>query len=378
MSIGFIRPSSSPHGAPVLFVRKKDGSLRLCVDYRGLNKITKKDRYPLPLISDLLQTAGKARVYTTIDLRHAYHLVRITEGDEWKTAFRTCYGSFEWQVMPFGLTNSPAAFQRLMNDVFRDLLDKCVTVYLDDILIYSDNPSEHRKHVREVLRRLRQHGLYARADKCKFSVDTVEYLGFILSPSGLRMSEDKVKIIQDWPEPRKVKDIQSFLGFANFYRRFIANYSDIVIPLTRLTRKNTPWLFSDSAREAFNNLKKAFTTAPVLTHWIPDRPIIVETDASDYALGAILSIRTSDDEIHPVAFHSRTFTPPELNYDTHDKELLAIYEAFKVWRHYLEGSATPIDVVTDHKNLEYFSTTKVLTRRQVRWSEYLSQFNLVI
>ena len=376
--IGFIRASSSPHGAPVLFVRKKDGTLRLCVDFRGLNKISKKDRYPLPLISDLLSTAGKARIYTTIDLRHAYHLVRIAEGDEWKTAFRTRYGSFEWLVMPFGLTNAPAAFQRFMNDIFSDLLDVNVTVYIDDILIYSDDPTEHKKHVREVLRRLRKHGLYARPDKCHFGVDSIEYLGFILSKEGLKMDQSKIQTIKDWPEPRKVKDVQSFLGFANFYRRFISEYSDIVVPLTRLTRKGTQWNFNDDARKSFEALKSAFTSAPILTHWIPDRPIIVETDASDYALGAILSIETNSREVHPVAFHSCTFSAPELNYDTHDKELLAIFEAFRVWRHFLEGSPTPVDVVTDHKNLEYFCTTKVLTRRQARWSEYLSQFNLII
>ena len=375
---GFIRSTTSPHGAPVLFIKKKDGGLRLCIDFRGLNKISKKDRYPLPFISDLLTTAGKARIYTTIDLRHAYHLVRIAEGDEWKTAFRTRYGSFEWLVMPFGLTNAPAAFQRFMNDIFSDLLDVHVIIYLDDILIYSDDPAQHTEHVCEVLRRLRKHGLYARPDKCRFSSDTVEYLGFILTKEGLKMDPSKVQTIQDWPEPRKVKDIQSFLGFANFYRRFISDYSDIVVPLTRLTRKGTVWNFSDSARKAFEALKSAFTSAPILTHWIPDKPIIVETDASDYALGAILSIQTDSGEIHPVAFHSRTFSAPELNYDTHDKELLAIFEAFRVWRHYLEGSGTPIDVVTDHKNLEYFSTTKVLTRRQARWSEYLAQFNLTI
>ena len=375
---GFIRPTSSPHGAPVLFAKKKDGGLRLCIDYRGLNKISKKDRYPLPFISDLLATAGKARLYTTIDLRHAYHLVRITEGDEWKTAFRTRYGSFEWLVMPFGLTNAPAAFQRFMNDIFSDLLDVYVIIYLDDILVYSNDPSQHTKHVREVLRRLRMNGLYARPDKCRFSADTVEYLGFILSKEGLKMDPSKVQTIQDWPEPRKIKDIQSFLGFANFYRRFISDYSNIVVPLTRLTRKGTPWNFNDAARKAFESLKSAFTSAPILTHWMPDKPMIVETDASDYALGAILSLQTDSGEIHPVAFHSRTFSAPELNYDTHDKELLAIFEAFRVWRHYLEGSAIPIDVVTDHKNLEYFSTTKVLTRRQARWSEFLSQFNMVI
>ena len=375
---GFIRPSNSPCGAPVLFVKKKDGSLRLCVDYRGLNKITRKDRYPLPLVSDLLDAPRKARIYTKIDLRHAYNLVRIAPGDEWKTAFRTRYGSFEWRVMPFGLSNAPAAFQRFVNEIFADMLDVCVVVYLDDILIYSDNPDDHRKHVKEVLRRLRKHRLYARADKCEFHKDSVEYLGYILSADGLTMSDDKVRTILEWPEPRKVRDIQSFLGFANFYRRFIPSYSEIVLPLTRLTRKNVPWDFSDACRKAFNDLKTAFTRAPVLHHWVPDRQITVETDASDYAIAGILSITSDSGELHPVAFHSRTLTGAELNYDTHDKELLAIFEAFKVWRHYLEGSGTPIDVVTDHKNLEYFSTTKLLTRRQARWSEYLSQFNMII
>jgi Reverse transcriptase (RNA-dependent DNA polymerase)/RNase H-like domain found in reverse transcriptase len=336
LRIGFIRPSKSPHGAPVLFINKKDGSLRLCVDFRGLNKISKKDRYPLPMINDLLATAGKARIYTTIDLRHAYHLVRITEGDEWKTAFRTRYGSFEWLVMPFGLTNAPAAFQRFMNDIFSDLLDVNVIVYLDDILIFSDDPADHTKHVREVFRRLRLNELYARPDKCFFSKDTVEYLGFILSKDGLTMDSRKVQVIMDWPEPRKVKDVQSFLGFANFYRRFIFGYSDIVVPLTRLTRKDVKWNFTDDARKSFNTLKHAFTSAPVLTHWIPGKPIVVETDASDYALAAILSTMDDSGEIHPIAFHSRCFTAAELNYDTHDKELLAIFAAFKAWRHYLE------------------------------------------
>jgi len=175
-----------------------------------------------------------------------------------------------------------------------------------------------------------------------------------------------------------VKDIQSFLGFANFYRRFIFNYSDIVVPLTRLTRKDAPWNFSKDCQHSFNALKHAFTTAPILTHFILDTPIIVETDASDYAIAGILSITCADGEICPVAYYSQTLTAPELNYDTHNKELLAIFEAFWNWRHYLEGSASPIDIVTDHKNLENFSTSKVLSHQQARWSEFLSQFNLVI
>jgi len=192
------------------------------------------------------------------------------------------------------------------------------------------------------------------------------------------MSDAKVKTIQEWPEPKKIKDIQSFLGFANFYRHFIFNYSDIVILLTRLTRKDIPWNFDENCRRAFNTLKHAFTSAPILMHWVPDAQLVMETNASDYALAAILSIMTKDNKIHPIASHSRTFSAPELNYDIYDKELLVIFEAFKIWQHYLEGAASLIDVVTDHKNLEYFSTTKVLIRRQARWSEYLSQFNLVI
>ena len=187
------------------------------MDYRGLNKISRKDKYPLPLLSDLLDAPRKARLYTKIDLRHAYHLVHIADGDEWKTAFRTRYGSFEWLVMPFGLTNAPAAFQRFMNDIFSDMVDVSVVIYLDDILIYSDNPDDHRKHVREVLRCLHKHGLFACVDKYEFHSNTVEYLSYILSPEGLQMSSDKVKTILEWLEPRNVKDIQSFLGFCNFY-----------------------------------------------------------------------------------------------------------------------------------------------------------------
>ena len=192
------------------------------------------------------------------------------------------------------------------------------------------------------------------------------------------MSLDKIQTISDWPKPCKVKDIQSFLGFTNFYCHFIFNYSDIVVPLTQMTRKDTPWNFSEPCRQFFNALKKAFTTAPILTHFIPDTPITVETDALDYAVTGILSITCADSEIHPVAFYSRTLTALELNYDMHDKELLAIFEAFWAWRHYLEGSGSPIDVVTDHKNLQYFSTSKVLTRQQAWWSEFLSQFHLII
>jgi len=258
-------------------------------------------------------------------------LVHIANGDEWNTAFRTYYGSFEWSVMPFSLTNASMAFQRFMNDIFSDLLDVCVMIYLDDILIYSNNMSKHHWHVKEVLKCLYKTDLYAKAEKCKFHSELVEYLGYILSSSGFTMSDNKVKIIQDWLEPKKVKDIQSFLGFANFYCQFIFNYSEIVILLTYLTRKDIPWKFDSSCHDAFNFLKKAFTSAPILTHWIPDAELIVETDVLDYALAAMISIINKDNEVHPVAFHFCTFTTAELNYDTHDKKLLAIFKAFKIW-----------------------------------------------
>jgi len=230
----------------------------------------------------------------------------------------------------------------------------------------------------EVLWRLRKHSLFARPNKCEFHVERIEYLRYILSPEVLSMDQAKVKTIQDWPELWKVRDVQSFLGFANFYRRFIFNYSDIVVPLTWLTRKGIPFQFTNKAREAFNLLKEAFTTAPVLTHWILDWPIIIETDALDYTLATILSIVAEDGELHPMAFHSQSFSPMELNYDVHDKELFAIYEAFRIWHHYLEGFTAPIDVITNHKNLEYFAMTKLLNCRQAWWLEYLSQFNLII
>ena len=264
-----------------------------------------------------------------------------------------------------------------MNEIFADLLDVCIVVYLDDILIYLNNLKEHKLHVKEVLRRLRENKLYASPSKCFFHQDRIEFLGFIISKDGLQMDDNKVQTIRDWPAPRCVKDIQSFLGFANFYRRFIQNYLALTSPLTYLTRKSTPWNWTTECEMAFKTIKEAFTRAPLLRHWEPDSPLVLETNALDLALAAILSIRTNGD-IHPIAFHSWTLQAAELNYDVHDKELLAIVKAFKKWRHYFEGTANLVEVITDHKNLTYFCSSKVLTRCQARWSELLSQFNLTI
>jgi transposase InsO family protein len=377
LSKGFIRASSSPAGAPILFVKKKTGELRLCVDYRALNNITIKNRYPLPLIPETLDRLGKARIFTKLDLRGAYNLVRVKDGDEWKTAFRTRYGHYECRVMPFGLTNAPAVFQHFMNDVFRDVLDDFTVIYLDDILIYSTDPSKHDEHVRIVLERLIKHGLYCSADKCEFSVTTTEFLGFILSPSGISMASTKVSAIMDWPEPTKLREIQQFLGFANFYRRFIRGYSRIIMPLTKLLRKNTDFLFDDAARKAFNTIKQAFASADFLRHFDPDLPTVIETDSSDYAISAILS-QYHGPTLHPVAFMSRKMLPAELNYEIHDKELLAIISSIKLWRHYLESLSSPFTILSDHQALQYFQTSKTLTRRQARWSEQINHHKYIL
>ncbi|KAG1536699.1 hypothetical protein G6F49_012934 [Rhizopus delemar] len=319
-----------------------------------------------------------AKVYTKLDIRNAYHRIRIAEGDEWKTAFRTKYGLFEYTVMPFGLTNAPASFQGLINDTLREFLDLFVVVYLDDILIYSENLTDHYNHVNLVLEKLRGAGLYAKAEKCEFDVTEVEFLGFKISPKGIFMDQSKVSAITNWPTPRSVHDIQVFLGFSNFYRRFIQDYSKLTVPMTALTKKNVPFVWSTEADQSFQQLKTAFTSAPILHHFDPSSKIIIETDASDFAIAGVLSQYGSDSLLHPVAFYSRKLNTTEVNYDIYDKELLAIIECFKTWRHYLQGAFHQITVYTDHKNLEYFATTKSLNRRQARWSIFMSSFDFFI
>jgi hypothetical protein len=236
----FIRELSSPYGAPVLFVKKAHShGLRLCVDYRVLNRSTIKNRYLLPLISEVLDRLKNAPRYTQIDLRAAYNLLRIALGEEWKTAFRTRYGHFEYLVMPFGLTNAPATFQSYINSALREYLDDFCVVYLDDILIYSKSMEEHVKHVRKVLKKLLEYGLYASLEKCQFHVEEVEFLGFVVTPEGVSMEKDKVATIVDWPSPKSVHDIQIFLGLASFYCCFIQAYSRVVLPITTLLCKTT-------------------------------------------------------------------------------------------------------------------------------------------
>ena len=375
---GYIRPSQSPAGYPIIFVPKKDGKLRLCVDYRQLNGITIKNRYALPLINELHDRFRGAKFFTKLDLRGAYNLVRMRKGEEWKTAFRTRYGHFEYMVMPFGLTNAPATFQALINQTLHEYLDVSVVVYLDDILIYSSSKEEHTIHVKKVLSALQERHLYLKLEKCEFYKQSVGFLGFQITTNGIQMEESKVSSIKEWPVPNNVKEVQSFLGFANFYRRFIKGYSSITTPMTELTKKGQDFIWTSEAQKAFEKLKEHFTTAPILRSFDPEDLIVLETDSSDYAIGAVLSQPDDELRLRPVAYYSRKLTSAELNYEIHDKELLAIVAAFQEWRVYLEGTKHQVAVITDHKNLLYFTTTKVLNRRQVRWSELMSRYNFKI
>ncbi|KAH9263091.1 hypothetical protein BASA83_013591 [Batrachochytrium salamandrivorans] len=300
---GFIRNSSSPYGAPCFFVKQKD-KLRLCMDYRGLNKQTVKDRNPIPLISEMLRTLSSGNIFTTLDLRGAYNLLRIKEGDEPKTAFITKYGQFEFLVMPFGLANAPAQFQRMMNSLFRHMIN--------------------------------------------------------------------------WPAPKKVRELQVFLGFTNFYRALVSGYSDITCHLTKLLKKDVPFSWGPEQEASFRKLKDAFAQPGFLAHPNDEQPFILETDASDFAISGVLHQHDQSNTLRPVAFYSRQMNNAERNYDIYDKELLAVVKSFKHWRHLLQGGLHPVTVLCDHKNLEYFMSTKKLTRRQARWSLELSEYTFTI
>ena len=377
---GRIRQSKSPMAAPVFFVKKKDGSLRLVQDYRKLNDMTIKNKYPLPLISELVNQLRGAKYFTKLDVRWGFNNVRIKEGDEWKAAFRTNRGLYEPLVMFFGLTNSPATFQTMMNDIFADMISEgVVVVYLDDILIFTKDLDEHRKITRRVLQRLEENELFLREEKCEFEKTEIEYLGLIISEDHVGMDPVKVAGVAEWPEPTNRREVQSFLGFANFYRRFIQDFSKHARPLFDLTRKDTSWTWGEPQRSAFRKIKDLVTSAPVLALPADDQPFRVEADSSDFATGAVLSQLSSEDgKWHPIAYYSKSLSETERNYEIHDKEMLAIIRALEEWRHFLEGAKHRFEIWTDHKNLEYFMSAKKLNRRQARWSLTLARFDFLM
>lgn len=371
LNAGYIRPSKAPYGAPVLFQRKHDGTMRMCIDYRALNKVTIRNQYPIPLIQDCFDQLSGAKYFTKLDLRSGYWQVRIAEGDEPKTTCVTRYGAYEFLVMPFGLTNAPATFCTLMNEVLRDYLDNFVVVYLDDIVIYSKSMEDHVDHLTRVFQRLREHQLYAKLEKCSFAQERIKFLGHIIENGHVRMDDDKVRAIQEWEAPKNVHELRSFLGLANYYRRFVRGYSEKALALTDLLKKEKKWDWSAECQLAFNELKQAVSTSPVLA--LPDvmKPFEVHTDASKFALGGVLM-----QEGHPVAYESRKFNDAERRYTTNEKEMLAVVHCLLVWRHYLLGSR--FVVRTDNTVVSHFFTQQKLNERQARWQEKLAEFSFVI
>ncbi|KAJ9544945.1 hypothetical protein OSB04_024652 [Centaurea solstitialis] len=340
---GFIWPSSSPWGAPILFVKKKDGTLRMCIDYRELNKLTVKNRYLLPRIDDLFDQLQGAAWFSKIDLRSGYHQLKVREEDVHKTAFRTRYGHYEFVVMPFGLTNAPAAFMDLMNRVCRPLLDRSVIVFIDDILIYSKTKEDHVEHLREVLEILRKEQLYAKFSKCDFWLQEVQFLGHLVNREGIKVDPAKVEAVMKWETPKSPTEIRSFLGLAGYYRRFIQDFSKVAVPFTKLTRKNVSFVWGEEQQSAFEILRQKLCEAP---------------------RGKVIS------------YASRQLKTHEVNYPTHDLELAAVVFALKLWRHYLYG--VKCTIYTDHKSLRYFLDQPNLNMRQRRWLDVVKDYDCEI
>ncbi|GKB51713.1 putative nucleotidyltransferase, ribonuclease H [Tanacetum coccineum] len=368
---GFIRPSTFPWGAPILFIIKKDRSFRMCIDYQELNKLTIKNRYLLPRIDDLFDQLQGSSVYSKIDLRSGYHQLRVRDEDIPKTAFRTRYEHYEFQVMPFGLTNAPDVFMDLMNRVCKPYLDKFVIVFIDDILIYSRNKEEHANHLRIILELLKKEKLYSNFSKCDFWIRIVQFLGHLIDSQGIYVDPAKIKAVKNWVSPTTPTEIRQFLGLAGYYRRFINDFSKIAKSLTELTQKNKKYIWGEDQETAFQLLKQKLCEAPILALPEGNDDFVVYCDASHQGLGVVLMQREK-----VIAYASRQLKPNEENYTTHDLELGAVVFALKIWRHYLYG--TKCTVFTDHKSLQHILDQKELNMRQRRWLELLADYDCEI
>ena len=382
---GLISASQSQYAAPHFYVDKPEtpvtGEYRAVTDYRRLNAITVKNKYPLPRADELFDRLAHAKYFTKIDLRTGFYQILIDEADRHKTAFRTSQGLYQYNVLPMGLCNSPSIFMQLMNDTFKEFLNKFVLVFLDDIIVYSNTAEEHEQHVRQALLRLRQQRLYAKASKSALCLHEVEFLGHMVGRNGLRTMEDKVQAIRDWPTPSNIAELRAFLGLAGYYRRFVRGFSETALPLTELTRnvirRKLDLSWGTKEQLAFVELKRALQSTPVLILPDPSKEFVVHCDASGYAVGAVLQ-QDRGNGLQPVAFLSRKMVGAETRYPVHEQELLAIVTALTTWQHYLEGAAHPVRIRTDHKSLVHFQTQPMLSGRQTRWIETLSRFDFVI
>ena len=371
---GFIEPSKSPFGAPVFFVKKADGSLRLVCDWRQLSKITIDNEACLPNMDDLFDTVQGCKYFTKLDLHSGYNQVRIREDDIPKTAINTPLGHFQFKVMGFGLCNAPATFQSLMNEVLRPYLRKFVVVFLDDILIFSKTWEEHLTHVRTIFTALREQQLYCKPSKCLFGATETLYLGHVITGSTIAPDPQKLEGVKEWPVPKSVSDVRSFLGFANFFRRFVPHYADIARHLDEVTGRNAHFSWSSERQRSFELLKEALLNPPVLQLANTSQPFQVHTDASDLAIGAVL-LQEDEQGQHPVAYASRKLTAAERNYTITERETLAVVYALSTWKLYLYKH---FDVFTDNQAVVYLRSKPHLSKREARWAEFLAEFHFTI
>ena len=360
----YIRISKSSMGTRLFLVPKKDGKQPV-VDYQKLNDVTEKNSTQLPRIDNTLDQLIGSQLFIKIDLKDAFNQMRIKEGDEWKTAFKTRYETFEYLVMPFGLTNAPATFQKYVNWVLREELDQEGVAYVDNILITGHNQVTHCEKVQKILMKLYKARLRAKLAKCQFEVPRVEFLGYVVGKEGVSTDPEKTQAVRDWNPPKTVKQLQAFLGFTNFYRKFIRGAAEKSLQLTELTKKDQRWKWEDKHQQAFDKLKEELLRAPLLGYFDPTKRLIIETDASDHTTAAVIS-QEVEGGLQPLGFMSKKMTSAEQNYTITKKEMLAIIQAVKEWRKYPEGSKTRADIITNHKNLTYFQEAKITNRQQAR------------
>ncbi|KAJ0171192.1 hypothetical protein K1T71_013391 [Dendrolimus kikuchii] len=370
-----IEPCSSPWTAPVIMVPKKDGAVRVCVDYRRLNAITVPDVYPIPRIDQLLNAAKPTPFMSTLDLRAGYWQVKVKDSDQDKTAFIAPFGVYKFLRMPFGLRNAPSTFQRLIDRVKVSLEDIKMLAYLDDLIIFSSTYETHLEDLDKVLRKLSENNLRVNFSKCRFGCSTIKYLGHLITPVGLKVDPAKIAPIVQSPAPKNLKHLMTFLQTCSWFRRFIPNFSEISEPLTRLTRKKAEWVWKNEQETAFQQLKTRLTTAPILRQADETKPYTIKTDASNYAIGAVLMQGEGEDE-RPVEFASRLLNSAERNYNTTEKEALGVVWAITKFRGYVEG--VPVTVITDHQALKWLMSLRSPTGRLARWALQIQAFDITI
>lgn len=375
LTAGIIRKSCSPWASPIVMVKKKDGNHRMCIDYRKLNAITKKDCYPIPRIDDVLELLQGSTVFSTLDMKAGYWQISMAEKDKEKTAFITPFGLFEFNVMPFGLSNSPATFQRFMEHILRKYINTTCIVYLDDVLIFSKDQKKHLKDVNDILNEFKSYGLTLSEKKCRFNQTQIKYLGYIVSKEGVSVDKKEVEAIRNYPRPKSPKEVQRFIGLINFYRKFIKGCSSICQPLYSLIRKDTEFIWNNKCDESFNELKRRLLCTPILSHPDFSKKFTLTTDASDVAIGAVLS-QQHPNKAGVIAYYSRVLSPAERNYSVFEKEALAIISAIKEFRHYLYGFE--FEVQTDHNPLCFLQNIKDCHGRIARWFIFLQEYNFKV